>query len=189
MKLLSVLSVALMACAATLPARPQQVFAVQTPPGLEVTVEPDGFAAWTVRAKNARDVPVKIVWDESTFVDAQGRSFGRLIRGRTRVIDDAKPQPPSVVVPDAYIVEWCIPEGLDSAGPKVTPEGNRDYSGMDPVRKGVGRMLIVFETASGKETWEANLSFDGSQPTPRRRSAPKPSEPAKTDSPVEPTAP
>lgn len=32
------------------------------------------------------------------------------------------------------------------------------------VRKGVGRLVLVFESARGRETWEAWVSFDGTQP-------------------------
>jgi hypothetical protein len=153
-------------CALKPPPRPQQPYPLQSPAGIEVSVEPDGFTAWTVRAKNTRDTSVKLLWDESTFVDGNGRGYGRLIRGHTRVIDDAKSQTATVIAPNSYILEWFVPENLKDikAESLQNNHGDRDCSGLAPVLKGVGRMLLVFETSTGRETWEEALSFDGSKP-------------------------
>lgn len=160
------LILAVLAACNRIPARPQTPHPRRTLAGIEVKIEPEGLVAWVVSAKNLRDSPVRLLWDESTFVDTDGRSYGRLLRGRTKVIDETKPQLATHIIPDAYIVEWCVPEFLLGARVVTTKEGGRNYSAMDPVRKGVGRMVLVFETAAGREVWETSLSFDGTAPPP-----------------------
>jgi hypothetical protein len=46
------------------------------------------------------------------------------------------------------------------------------------VTKGVGRLVLVFETPRGRENWEAWISFDGSKPPEMTPQAAPPAEPA-----------
>src|ERR1700733_4828301 len=158
--------VLLVGCRQPIPPRPQQLAVIRAPSDITVDIAPNGAVAWVVTAHNNRDDTVKLLWDESSFVDSNGRSYGRLIRGQTRVMDQTRPQMPSVMAPPATIQEFVVPE---SPPEWKTDPTNNTGSGPLPaaVTKGVGRMYVVFESDK-KETWEGALSFDGSAlPQPR----------------------
>jgi len=194
-----------------------------------VRVSPWGYAGWVVTVKNNRDDQVRIVWDECSFIDTRGLSYGRLIRGRTRILDLARAQPTSPVAPGATVVEYAVSEELAEWKPGVIlvddtesePADERDLcaerrkeckadaatcaaehrqckaagssivsasivsASVDdkhgvaapPVKVGVGRIVLVFDGARGREEWEAAVSMDGS---PLPKIEPKPVEPKPT---------
>jgi len=155
---------------------------MSAPKDVSVDVKPVGATGWNLTAKNDRDTNIKLLWDESSFIDSTGRSYGRLFRGQTKVIDSTKPQMPSVIAPHSMISEVCVSESApewkvdktNQTGPGPLP---------DAFTKGVARMVIVFEIDGKQETWEGALSFDGTKPPPP---TPKPApEPAPAPVPKE----
>lgn len=160
---LALLLVLVFACVPKIPERPQQQLPMRDLPGIEVVVQPADEVAWVVTATNRRESTIKLVWDESSFVDYKGRSYGRLLRGRTHVFDENKPQMTSVIVPRSSVAEWCIPESSPAITNGPTNVANPDVVLPAAITKGVGRMIITFETENGKEQWEGALSFDGSR--------------------------
>jgi hypothetical protein len=144
------------------PRHPTRLLETKKVNGIMVAIVTDGPTGWDVSVHNDRDDPVHLLWDESSYVDGDGRSYGRLLRGQTRITDATRPQMPSVIAPHALITEFCIPESM--------PEWHHDGRSHDPtplpeaVTKGIGRFVLVFEFGGIKEHWEGAVSLDGSDP-------------------------
>jgi len=108
---------------------------------IEVKLESRGEGIWNITVANRQAAAVKILWDESSYVGADGKSRGRLVRGETRRIDVGKPQPPTPVAPNATIEESVIPESYASDV----------RASLEPDEKGT--MYLVIESSTGKHTW------------------------------------
>jgi hypothetical protein len=106
---------------------------------IPVTVVADSVAGLYVTVRNQRDEVVKLLWDDSTCTGPNGRTLGRLIKKGIGLIG---PQAATPIVPGATLVETCLPEG-----------------GLPMAQNGQGALYIVFETALGKETWQASVHF------------------------------
>jgi hypothetical protein len=106
---------------------------------IPVTVVADSVAGLYVTVRNQRDEVVKLLWDDSTCTGPNGRTLGRLIK---KGIGVAGPQAATPIVPGATLVESCVPEG-----------------GLPMASNGQGALYLVFETALGKETWQASVHF------------------------------
>jgi hypothetical protein len=52
--------------------------------GLTIAFEADGTAGWKLTARNDTDGMLSLVWDESSFVTGDGKSWGRLVPGVRR---------------------------------------------------------------------------------------------------------
>lgn len=124
---------------------------------IEVRAEPDGVVGWTFAVKNRTGDQIAIVWDESTFVGADGVSRGRLIRGKTRRINDASAQPASPVAPGATMIEWAVPD---------TMLDKWSYVEQVPQSARRGTIRLVIQAADRKLTWEGKASDSAK---PRRR--------------------
>jgi hypothetical protein len=111
--------------------------------GIEVKVESSGEGMWKVSVANHQKGTIQIAWDASSYVGADGKSLGRLIRGETRRIDVGKPQPATPVAPSASIEEDVIPESYTDDMARLKPDEN-------------GTMYLAFESESGKQTWHGH---------------------------------
>ena len=117
--------------------------------GVTIEARPFGAKGWMIGLKNETPDTVRIVWDESTYVNPAGASLGRLIRGETRLMHSGQAQPSTPVAPGATVIEWCLPEGQIS---KYSP---------DNPSSGMGRIVLTVDTVQGKKTWEGAVWFDG----------------------------
>ncbi len=127
---------------------------------IEVKLESNGEGMWNVTVANHQAAAVKILWDESSYVGADGKSLGRLVRGETRRIDVGKPQPPTPLAPNATIEEDVLPESYASDV----------KASLEPDEKGT--MYLVIETNTGKHTWHG-VSVQHPKTTPIPADAPK----------------
>lgn len=156
------------------PARTETVAAESSIDGLDIIVKPYGAAAWRVGVKNETDALVSIVWDESTFVAADGQSGGRLIRGETRRMDVAKAQPATPVAPKSFVTEVVLVEkltGIDKTESDYA-EHNAKWGGISPgmarvlgeQRSDVAKIIsgsainVTVQLADGKKTWTGRVS-------------------------------
>lgn len=154
--------------------------------GIEVVATPAQAAGWAIGIKNNTDALVSIVWDESTFVTSDGRSFGRIIRGETKRIDMAKAQPTTPVPSKASTSEVGFAEKLypaEEAESEYVEKGAKQYvntGGVSPqmnrqivsIRKGVKRTLaggalnITIQLADGKKTWIGRINMNAAEKKP-----------------------
>jgi hypothetical protein len=117
--------------------------------GLTVSVEAQGEASWKLTISNHTDGMLTIVWDESTFVAGDGKSWGRLVPSGTRLLDIEKPHAPSPLAPHASLDEVVVPEtrvalsGFDY-------DWRRDING--------GRLYLTFQIGSEKKSWTATVT-------------------------------
>ena len=131
--------------------------------GVAVTVAPNGVSGWIIGVENRRDDQVLVLWDESSFVADDGISRGRLVRGQTIRIDLGRTQPASPVAPGARIIEFVVPEAIADYVPPRPANDQKSVqinTAQPSVSRGVGRMIIMFETRAGKELWEERLFLD-----------------------------
>jgi hypothetical protein len=106
---------------------------------VQVTLVADSAAGLYVTVRNHRSEVIRLMWDDSTCTGPGGRTLGRLIKkGASR----SAPQAPTPIVPGATLVDTCVPEG-----------------GLPMAASGHGQIYVVFETALGKETWQARVTF------------------------------
>ena len=144
--------------------------------GMEVAVAPAGVAAWRVSLKNNNPAAISIVWDESSFVSSTGVA-GRLIRGETRTLDSANPQPPSPVPPGSSYVGILLAEKLMDEEEAEAKYGNKYLSTgaaqifLDHRKKRDayivgGKINLVVSADDGKKTWTGAVV--PSKPTAQR---------------------
>lgn len=160
---LGLVACTLAGCTEPLPPRPQhKMTMVRDVPGVRVIVAPAEVSAWIVSVENNRDAPVSLVWDESTFVDSKHRSYGRLLRGQTRIQDVTKPQMNSPIAAGAFISEWCVGESgpANAFVESMDKARNRKVSLPDAVTKGAARLLLTFDGGNGRELWIGELAFE-----------------------------
>lgn len=117
---------------------------------LVVSVSTNDWLAWRIDFANNADEAIQIIWDESSFVDGAGHSWGRLIPGRTRRMDIAAPHPPLTLAGHATISGLAIPDRVAAGG--VDP-----YA-MTPAQMNGSRLILTVQTPAGKQTWQATLT-------------------------------
>lgn len=121
--------------------------------GVDVAVMPVGYVSFQVMIDNHLPEAVRVLWDESSYVDTDGATRGRLLRGETRRIHDDREQPATPIAPGASLTQWCVPEALSErieAGPVLKP-----------ATPGAGKFYVVIETPAGKQTWVGAVTFTG----------------------------
>ncbi|MDX2089881.1 MAG: hypothetical protein SFX73_18640 [Kofleriaceae bacterium] len=137
--------------------------------GILVTGVPYGATGWQLHIVNDSDQPISIVWDESSFVTAQGVSAGRIITGSTRRIDSAKSQPPAPLAPRASVHEVVFAEKLYARDieEREIAEAAAQHGGISPETARVtqraradaassiigGKLYLTIQTAAGKQAW------------------------------------
>lgn len=122
--------------------------------GLMIDVEASGNAFWHITVQNNSGSLVKLIWDECAYVSTSGASM-RLIRGHTRKFHSGQAQPPSPIPTGAKLSEFCIPEGqISLAGTYIFPRID------NPTQP--GRIVLTFEVAGRKQTWEAKIWYNES---------------------------
>ena len=136
--------------------------------GVDISAEPVGLTGWEVSVKNATAGTIAVVWDESTFVTGARKAGGRLIRGTTKRIDTAKAQPPTPVPASAELTESVFPELLvryeefeekltdREWPPQALAKGRRFREDVSKMIDG-GELLVVVNTAAGKQTWSGRV--------------------------------
>ncbi len=137
--------------AACAPTYTTEITSTAAVPGLEVAIEDAGGMAWQVVAKNQSGQPAKLLWDDSAYVYTTGES-SRLVRGKTRVIDSGRSQPPSPIPAGATLREFFLDE--DAAG-HGTSFGHKRPS----VEGKPARIVLVFEVGGSRQTYEASVAF------------------------------
>lgn len=157
--LIATAAVAVLACNIP-PPRSDRGYEVRGVEGIEIAVSGEGLrkAGWQIAVKNTRDESVRLVWDESSYVTVDGISAGRMLNGETRVINSDQAQPATPIPPGSTVVVYGVPQGM-------TTEHGLGYQ-TDDGKVGVGRMYLVFESDTGKATWEGAISFGGAAPPP-----------------------
>ena len=111
----------------------------------KVTVEVNhNEAALGLRITNHFDEPIKVDWDGSSFVDATGKSWGRLIKGETSKIAMSATQVPTPVAPSARVEQLVIPEGF------VASIDENKKAPIDDFDK--AHVFVAVETPNGKKT-------------------------------------
>lgn len=118
--------------------------------GVVASVSTNNWLGWRIDFANNTDDSIQIVWDESSFVDGTGHSWGRLIPGRTRRIDAAAPHPPLILASHATIFGTVVPD--------LVVHGGVDPYAMTPAQMNGSRLIVVIQTSAGKQTWSATLS-------------------------------
>ena len=83
-------------CATMGPSYTQKISQVKLVPNLSVQVSYIGGVFWQAEIKNNSDATAKLIWDESAYVNSNGKA-SRLIRGETRKLHSAQAQPASPV--------------------------------------------------------------------------------------------
>jgi len=138
-------------CATMGPSYNQEISQIKSVPQLSVVVSYIGGVFWQAKIANNSDATVKLIWDESAYVNSKGKST-RLIRGQTRKLHSAQAQPSSPIPPGALLVESFTGEALAQfAGSYIIPKPE------NPSAK--GRMYLSFEIDGNKYTWEGSVAF------------------------------
>jgi hypothetical protein len=102
------------------PKRPPMKMAVlRSVEGINVEIDSNGYTAFRIALENSRSETLSIVWDQSSFVAYDRRSLGRLVRGKTRMLDAARAQPNTPVPAGSFVVEVAIPEALLDFEPRL----------------------------------------------------------------------
>lgn len=133
------------------PALRQVAIAVtRTIDGVAIDVSTTDWLAWHLTVENHTDNALAIVWDESSFVDGTGRSWGRLVPGKTRMGDVPLPHPPAPLAPRATLTDTFLAE--------LPLQGGVDPYAMSPQTMNGSRILLVVQTPADKRTWQATLT-------------------------------
>jgi len=115
-----------------------------TSPG---TIFFDVYPFYEVTVINDSNSPVRLLWDDSTYVGPEGQA-SRLIRGQTRKIHSGLAQPASVVPTHAMLRETFIPEAYTDLFVGIKPDPNRN-----------ARINLVFEVEGQKKMCEIQVRF------------------------------
>jgi hypothetical protein len=119
--------------------------------GIDVSVEQAlRNVGWMITIQNLRAESLRIVWDESSYVNTGGFSTGRIIMGMTRRLHDDQVQPPSPIPAGSKFQEFIVPQAQVSM---------LDGNVVLPSAGGEGQLRIVFETEKGRETWVGRVTF------------------------------
>jgi hypothetical protein len=133
------------------PALQQATVTVDRPiDGVAIAVTTTDWLVWRLTVENRTDDAMAIVWDESSFIAGNGRSWGRIVPGSTRRIDVSKPHPPAPLPPRSTLTETVIAE--------LPLQGGIDPYAMSPQMMNGSRMLLVVQTPTDKRTWQATLT-------------------------------
>lgn len=114
--------------------------------GMTITLEADGTAGWKLTARNDTDDMLSLVWDESSFVTGDGKSWGRLVPGVTRMLDVEKSHPAAPLAPHSSVTELVIPQVMVAYNePLFEYDARRELNS--------GRLYVVVQSAAGKKPW------------------------------------
>jgi hypothetical protein len=141
--------------------RQESIDVTSTIEGVTITATPEGNVGWEIAVSNDGDEPALIVWDESAFVAASGRSWGRLIPTTTRRMDIDAPHPATPV-----------PAHSEASATVIPREAVAEYEHGMEVRKAIdgGRIVVAIRRGSGTANWEGvvrELAEPGPQRAPR----------------------
>lgn len=132
------------------PRRLDTIAAANVIDGVMVAAIPSTNVGWLLAIHNNRQETIRVLWDESSYVNSAGFSAGRLVRGATTRQHADLNQPPTPVPSGAKLEEYCVPEGqLEHVGTRWAL----------PSAGGTGTLRLVLETSAGKETWHGTVSF------------------------------
>lgn len=134
--------------------------------GFDIEAVPAGAAGWKIHIVSKVDAVSSVVWDESTFVGSEGRSYGRLVVGETKRMDTAKAHPNLPVAPHADVVQFVVVENLVDQE-RLEADVIEKYGRMDSYRikkleelravreKAIvgGKLYVTVSGPSGKQTW------------------------------------
>jgi len=129
----------------------QKISEVKSVPNITVQINYVGGIFWQADIKNNSATPVKLIWDESAYVNSEGYS-SRLIRGKTRKLHTAQAQPTSPIPPGALLSNWFTAERFAEFS-NFTGTLSPD----DP--SGTGRFYLSFEIEGNRYTWEGSVEF------------------------------
>jgi hypothetical protein len=160
--------------------RPETVVVEAEAAGVDIAAVPFGAAGWKLTITNNTKAVALVVWDESTFVSSGGESLGRLIRGETRKIDTANPQPASPVAVGARLTQPVLLEKaigsedfelyLQKAGRTLSKDSLDKATAAREKRRSMivgGALNVTVQLADGKKTWIGRVSSAGSSTTER----------------------
>jgi len=116
--------------------------------GLVVTADLITSYTWKIEVSNETDQPCSVLWDESSYVNRQGRSQGRLVPLTTRRMDLARPHPPSPIAPHATLTEGVVPEAMAEYA-DVRTESPGIYTG--------ARLIVTLLLGDKRVTWQATV--------------------------------
>jgi hypothetical protein len=117
--------------------------------GLTVSVEAQGEAPWKLTISNHTDGMLTIVWDESTFVAGDGKSWGRLVPSNTRLLDIEKPHAPSPLAPHAVLDEVVVAETRVALS-GFAYDWRKELNG--------GRLYVTLQIGNEKKIWTATVT-------------------------------
>jgi len=149
--------------------RAEEVRAEHSIDGITIDAVPVGASAWALRIGNAGIEAASVIWDESSFVSADGEAFGRLVRSSTRKGDVGLPQPPMPVPSQAAIAETVIAEKLIAFEEYEAYWGPMRYITRQDIEQVIatrsrlrkiidgGRLLVVIAQPAGKQTWTGRV--------------------------------
>ncbi|MCW5801400.1 MAG: hypothetical protein KIT31_03240 [Deltaproteobacteria bacterium] len=131
--------------------RTEYVMDAQALPKIRVGAVPAASAVgWILTVYNQRAHDVRLLWDESSYVNTLGFSAGRLVHGQTKLRHSDQAQPPSPIPSGSTLQEFIVPAAqvpqLDRLPLLASPGGS-------------GSLRVVFETPSGRETWMGTVHF------------------------------
>lgn len=173
----TIAAVLLAGCMVEVPAlqRPHRVRTEMAVPDFTVVASPEGAVGWRVDIRNNTAAVATIIWDESTFVTANGTSAGRLIAGSTMKIDVTRAHPPTPVAPGANSSEVVIPEAfvedeeIEDRAAKLRRENDgrmhkRDADIVLNSRRARderivgGKLYVTIQGINGKQMWAGVVS-------------------------------
>ena len=113
------------------------------------------------QAENRLGVPIKILWDESTFLDVNGRMWKALHRGATYSTRDL-PQEPTYLQPGQRYADFVIPVDLLNDPEAAAGQGGRkllptDLSAQSLIGKTFGPNLTFEVENAGRQTFEVRF--------------------------------
>lgn len=125
---------------------------------VRVTVSPVPVTGmgWSIKAENTSASTIKLVWDESTFADATGHAFGRLVPDTTRRMDVGAAHPAAPIATGAFIQQTVIAEEM------IAWLDNHSIG-----HSGTGTLTLTFDMGTTKETWQGPVRFGPDDPSNR----------------------
>lgn len=120
--------------------------------GIRIGAAYAGRGLWRLRAINDGEVLVRVLWDESAYITAEGDS-SRLIRADSRRLDVVKTQPASPVPPGARLEKSFTAETFaDVAGVELA----------DRLQHTAGegaRLYLSVDVGGERRVWEADVTW------------------------------
>jgi hypothetical protein len=110
------------------------------------------------RLENRMGLPIKIFWDESTFLDINGRTYKAVHRGVTYDTKDM-PQEPTYVRPGETYADFLIPVDLLNSPEAAAGQGVRamlptDLSAQSMIGRVFGPNLVLGLENDARQTFE-----------------------------------